>query len=665
MSVLFLIGKTLGKYQIVEHIGHGGMAEVYKARHVQLDRMVAIKVLHPFLADESGFVARFRREAKIVATLRHQNIVRVYDFDHDEDLDIYYMVMEYIEGESLKKRLEASPLPIAEAISIAAAIADALDYAHQRGMVHRDIKPANILFTTENVPVLTDFGIARMLSVTGLTASGAMVGTPAYMAPEVGMGDSGSVASDVYSLGVVLFEMLTGRPPFIAETPMGVIMQHINEPAPTLSQFITHPLPALESVVQRCLAKHPEERYATAQELAQHLRALLGNSAALGGGAVLPEGVVFVEDWARITAQLPRQTTSSPTGRRTPPPPFDELPEAPPTAEMAPLAEEEPATSAPARALEEEVLEAPVAEVSEGAAPRRRFWGWLIGLLVLLATLGGAGFWAWQSGWISAHVGGLPLPLNTPTPTFPTEALLTPTPTPRLEPQRTATPAPCRYRISIEKIDLRPAARVAPQTPLVAYIALRNSGTCSLPNSGRLIVNATDEDPQAQVITLNGFEAGDYQYVIVPLPAPTEGGVFTRTARALWSMPVDTQSVITFTYEVDPTMSWIAPPPPEPTPTPGVARALEVRPPVLVTWYEDLSRGVWYGTLQLQAVGGNGWYRFFVVDSAGEHALTGPEVSFAWKRCEKYPLTVRVLAGPEEALWNGYVGYPDVQACQP
>lgn len=665
MSVLFLIGKTLGKYQIVEHIGHGGMAEVYKARHVQLDRMVAIKVLHPFLADESGFVARFRREAKIVATLRHQNIVRVYDFDHDADLDIYYMVMEYIEGESLKKRLEAGPLPIAEAISIAAAIADALDYAHQRGMVHRDIKPANILFTTENVPVLTDFGIARMLSVTGLTASGAMVGTPAYMAPEVGMGDSGSVASDVYSLGVVLFEMLTGRPPFIAETPMGVIMQHINEPAPTLSQFITHPLPALESVVQRCLAKHPEERYATAQELAQHLRALLGNSAALSESAVLPEGVVFVEDWARITAQLPRQTTSSPTGRRTPPPPFDELPEAPPTAEMAPLAEEEPATSAPARALEEEVLEAPVAEVSGGAAPRRRFWGWLIGLLVLLATLGGAGFWAWQSGWISAHVGGLPLPLHTPTPTFPTETLLPPTPTPRLEPQRTATPAPCRYRISIEKIDLRPAARVAPQTPLVAYIALRNSGTCSLPNSGRLIVNATDEDPQTQVITLNGFEAGDYQYVIVPLPAPTEGGVFTRTARALWSMPVDTQSVITFTYEVDPTMSWIAPPPPEPTPTPGVARALEVRPPVLVTWYEDLSRGVWYGTLRVQVSGGNGVYRIFVMDSNGERAVTGSEISFAWRRCEGYPLSMRVLSGTEEAFWDGRIAYPDIPACQP
>ena len=178
-SIHFLLNKTLGKYQVTGHIGNGGMAEVYRGQQINLDREVAIKVLHPFLAEDEGFVTRFKREARIVATLRHPNIVQVYDFDYNEEFEVYYMVMEYITGPTLKERLVDGPFEPKEAAAVAAAIADALDYAHRREMVHRDIKPANIMFTDEGQPVLTDFGIARMLSLTGLTASGAMVGTPA------------------------------------------------------------------------------------------------------------------------------------------------------------------------------------------------------------------------------------------------------------------------------------------------------------------------------------------------------------------------------------------------------------------------------------------------------------------------------------------------------
>ena len=188
-----LIGQTFGKYRISEHLGSGGMSEVYKAYQPGLDRYVAIKVLHSFLAQEEDFLARFQREAKFAAMLRHPNIVQVYDFDLDNETNSYYMVMEFIDGPSLKARLQkmakkGQMMAMEESVRIVTAIANALDYAHQRGMVHRDIKPANTMFSKEGEPNLTDFGIAKMVDVAGLTASGAMVGTPAYMAPEQGMG---------------------------------------------------------------------------------------------------------------------------------------------------------------------------------------------------------------------------------------------------------------------------------------------------------------------------------------------------------------------------------------------------------------------------------------------------------------------------------------------
>jgi serine/threonine protein kinase len=246
------------------------MAEVYKAYHPGLECYVAIKVLHPFLAGEKDFLARFEREARVVATFRHPNIIQVYDYESNVEDRCYYMVMEFIDGPSLKTRLrdlgqEGRRLPLDEAIRIVIAVANALDYAHRHGMVHRDIKPANIMFTQDGQVILTDFGIARMVDTTPLTASGAMVGTPAYMAPEQGMGRVRDERADIYSLGVMFYQLATGNLPFDADTPMAIVLKHIH--APLLPPTTLNPglPPAVEAVIMRALAKDPDKRYQSAR----------------------------------------------------------------------------------------------------------------------------------------------------------------------------------------------------------------------------------------------------------------------------------------------------------------------------------------------------------------------------------------------------------------
>jgi serine/threonine protein kinase len=274
-----LVDQTLGKYELRERIGRGGMAEVYKAYHAALDRFVAIKILHPFLGEEPEFKGRFEREARNVARLRHPNIIHVYDFEFDPRRDLYYMVMEYIDGLTLRDRLaetgaEGEPIPIDEAIRIVTPLASAIAYAHSRGMVHRDIKPANIMIDADERVVLTDFGIARMVSGPNVTASGSMVGTPAYMSPEQGLGQAGDHRSDIYSLGVVLYQLVTGATPFDADTPIGIVLRHVNDPLPpptTLNPDIPEPL---EAILFKSLDKDPDRRYQDAALLEQDLRAL-------------------------------------------------------------------------------------------------------------------------------------------------------------------------------------------------------------------------------------------------------------------------------------------------------------------------------------------------------------------------------------------------------
>ena len=273
-----LIGKEIGKYRITERIGRGGMAEVYLGVHTHLDRQVAIKVLHGYLLEGGDFIERFKREAKAVASLRHPNIVQVYDFDIKDE--IIFMVMEYIEGANLQQRLveldkKGERLPIKQIGSIINDIAGALDYAHSQGMLHRDVKPSNILIDRDGKAYLTDFGIARILGDHKLTATGMLVGTPAYMSPEQGRGEELTEESDIYSLGIVAFEMLTGRIPFDAKTPIGIVQKQIFEPVPDISKLVDGVPVTAQGVIDRALAKTPEGRYASAEELVGALKIAL------------------------------------------------------------------------------------------------------------------------------------------------------------------------------------------------------------------------------------------------------------------------------------------------------------------------------------------------------------------------------------------------------
>jgi len=273
--MLDLSGQNIGRYRVIEELGRGGMAVVYKAYQPALYRYVAIKVLHPMVAADDKFLARFRREARAVATLRHPNIVQIHDFGHEGDC--YYMVTEFVEGQTLKDRLETTReaetrLPPEEVVRIIRQIADALDYAHQQGMIHRDVKPANVLLTAKDQVVLSDFGIAHMVEGTRFTMTG-VVGTPDYMSPEQGMGGKIDGRSDIYSLGVVLYEMLVGQVPFSADTSMAVIFKHVQDPLPP-PRSINPAIPeAVEQVVFKAMAKKPDERFATASELAEALQA--------------------------------------------------------------------------------------------------------------------------------------------------------------------------------------------------------------------------------------------------------------------------------------------------------------------------------------------------------------------------------------------------------
>ena len=323
-----MIGRTIGKYRIVEHLGRGGMAEVYKAYQPNLDRYVAIKMMHAFLADEKEFLNRFEREAKVVATLRHPNIVQVYDFDVESG--VYYMVMEFISGETLKSRMQdlethGQWVSLDDATRVILSVGSALKYAHERGMVHRDVKPANVMITLEGQVILTDFGIAKIVSASNLTASGAMVGTPSYMAPEQGMGQPGDERSDIYSLGVMLYQLVLGRLPYDADTPLAVVLKHINEPLPLPKALKPDISDDLNRVILKSLAKDPHDRYQKVADLSADLRNAMGMSPedshanAAKGAAIKLTGATMVGRVGGGVTPLPTSATGpqSPRAART------------------------------------------------------------------------------------------------------------------------------------------------------------------------------------------------------------------------------------------------------------------------------------------------------------------------------------------------------------
>lgn len=591
-----LIGQTFGKYRISEHLGSGGMSEVYKAYQPGLDRYVAIKVLHSFLAQEEDFLARFQREAKFAAMLRHPNIVQVYDFDLDKDTNSYYMVMEYIDGPSLKTRLQkmakkGQMMALEESVRIVTAIANALDYAHQRGMVHRDIKPANIMFNKDGEPILTDFGIAKMVDVAGLTASGAMVGTPAYMAPEQGMGQAGDERSDIYSLGVVLYQLTTGHRPFDADTPLGVALKHINAPLPP--PIVVNPdLPeGIEVVTLKALAKDPDKRFQTAKEFAIALKKAVAGEA-IESRAVEPMDLDEVEAAAAIPldgsewdmATLP----SAPAAHLplTPPPPVGML--------SAP-SKRRPTGLIIAAAAATLLIAGIIALVATGTAQR------------MLAAIGPPS--------PTPDAGHLPTPnlvstevaaqLATRDAISTLEATLhatltpvptdTPTPLPSLTPDANATStAECVFDLGV--VDNPPVQPpiLRPNEVFTKRWILKNTGTCPWPADVRLAFVSGDELEVVETIerpSLGLLAPGEQAEVRVSLQAPTDFDTYTSNWQLQYGESSSIGADLAISYEVGLT------PTPRPTPTPQFTATPYVsvwmsEPPTLAKCDEKGTRGL-------------------------------------------------------------------------
>lgn len=388
-----MAGRVLnGRYELQSLLGGGGMALVYRARDQVLNRTVAVKVLREQYASDPTFQQRFTREAQAAGSLAHPNIVSVYDVGRDGDLP--YIVMEYVPGRTLRDILNQDPvLPVDQAVNIAAGILNALEYAHRNGLIHRDIKPGNILITPQGTVKVVDFGIAKSASDLSLTGAGMALGTAAYFSPEQARGEGARVQSDLYSVGATLYEMLTGRPPFDADTDVGIAYKHINEPPVPPRRLNPAIPPQLEAIILHALAKTPAQRFGSAAEMESALR----NYAAFG---------------AQATAAVPM----------VPPRPLYQTAAPPPTTVARP---------------------APVVRPARSGGMNSACLTWVLGGVALLLLLGGA---------VMALTGGLRFAGAEPTPdtggqptvVLPTlQAIRTPAAaTATLPPLPTQTPAP-------------------------------------------------------------------------------------------------------------------------------------------------------------------------------------------------------------------------------
>lgn len=319
------INSMLGRYHIQERLGAGGMASVFKAVDTNLDRTVAIKILHEHLVHEDSFKDRFQQEAKLIASLNHPNIVQLYDFAiydrGDKEAPLYYMVMPYISGQTLEDLLAlhqemGSRMSQDQIQQIMLDLTAALDYAHHRGMVHRDVKPANVLFDETGRAILADFGIARLAESSRLTQEGVTVGTPAYMSPEQATGVVIDYRSDIYSLGVMFYEMLAGKLPYSSENNISILLQHVNEPIPTVSMFLPHPNPNLDTIIMRAMAKDMGDRYQSASEFAADCRAAFSEEQlpAYQPKTITMEALAYEPMPAEVITPAKRKQRQSPLG---------------------------------------------------------------------------------------------------------------------------------------------------------------------------------------------------------------------------------------------------------------------------------------------------------------------------------------------------------------
>ncbi|MCA9943254.1 MAG: SUMF1/EgtB/PvdO family nonheme iron enzyme [Anaerolineales bacterium] len=309
-------GRTIGgRYVIQSLLGRGGMSSVYKATDPNLQRTVAIKIIHPHLSEHPEFVKRFEQEAAAVARLRHPNIMLVHDFNHDDG--VYYIVFEFIAGNPLDKRLKdlkdaGLRLPLEEAIQIMVPLCEAVAYAHERNMVHRDLKPSNVIINLLGQPILLDFGIAKLVGGGQVhTATGATIGTAAYMAPEQVVGDEVDHRADIYSLGVMLYEMACGRPPYEGQSALTVMMKHVNEPLPDIRLFNSNLPDVFSAILEKALAKSPKDRFGSAIEMAMALREV-GRQMSVAGS----ETAAFTTPPIAKTEQLAEPATPQPSAAK-------------------------------------------------------------------------------------------------------------------------------------------------------------------------------------------------------------------------------------------------------------------------------------------------------------------------------------------------------------
>jgi serine/threonine protein kinase/ligand-binding sensor domain-containing protein len=431
------IGQRLGAYQIVEQIGQGGMATVFKAYQPSMDRYVAIKILPIHFTEDESFVGRFTQEARTLAHLEHLHILPVHEYGEQDGTT--YLVMRHVEGGTLKDVIaQDGPMELEEAARILGQVGGALDYAHSQGVVHRDIKPSNVLVDRQGNTFLTDFGIAKLVAETAqFTATGAIIGTPAYMSPEQGLGQPTDYRCDIYSLGVVLYEMVTGRVPFEAETPLAVLLKHINDPLQPPRQIKTDLPEAVERVILKAMAKSPDDRFQSAQEMIDALAEAVAGMPAEIVSPPLPAGAAEATTLARgISTPLP------PVAEPVTPPPVPEASLPVPAVDTASLA------SVPDTAPLPPAVDTTPPRV-EAAAPARsqKRWLFLAGGALLLVLLLAGGLWA-----VSNLTGGESTPeaagqvLATPAAegqaqVSPTEATQTQD-TPAAESQPAAAPSP-------------------------------------------------------------------------------------------------------------------------------------------------------------------------------------------------------------------------------
>lgn len=399
-----LSGQTVGRYHIIEQLGQGGMATIYKAYDTRLEREVAIKFIRSGAIDPDHYEAtikRFEREAKSLAKLAHPNILQVHDYGEHEGSP--YLVMSYIPGGTLKQKV-GKPVRYTEAARLLLPIARALEYAHQRNIVHRDVKPANILLTESGEPMLSDFGIAKILAAgeATLTGSGVGIGTPEYMSPEQGIGHGVNQRTDVYALGMVFYELVTGRKAYTADTPAAVLIKQMTEPLPRPKNYVPELPNEVEQVIFKALAKNLENRYASMGEFANALEKLTvpvsatpqGFPEAKVTGITIPAGALdkSVLEGERAMAAPGAIVTAGPVAPATPAgETIDEVVPATPIPSVAPPRAERLQTAPPPKQKQEvSPMTRPVPQPARpAAAPKKRpWWIWVLGGVGVLIGVG-------------------------------------------------------------------------------------------------------------------------------------------------------------------------------------------------------------------------------------------------------------------------------------